>query len=210
MHILSTLRLAWRYKTLLILTLLIPPVLAAIFAINRPDTYTTSIAFTVNRINKQATTDYQFDGYYALQASDLFSETVVSWFLTPSVIVEIYDAAGVDPQVTSLNALTSRFKIKKFSSQNLVVKFTESSEDVSGKIGTAVVQTVEAKAAELNQTADRKALFEVVGGKPVTVHDSNQALLVTAVGLVIGLFLATLLIGLLNALTAPRPSPQSH
>lgn len=210
MHIFSTLRLAWRYKTLLILTLLIPPVLAAIFALNRPDTFTTSIAFTVNRINKQATADYQFDGYYALQASDLFSETVVSWFLTPSVIVEIYDAASVDPQVTSLNALTSRFKIKKYSSQNLVVKFTESSEEISTKLGNAVISTVEAKAAELNQTADRKALFEVVGGKPVTVHDSNQLVLVTAVGLVIGIFLTTLLVGLLNALTAARQNPQIH
>ncbi|MEK7632127.1 MAG: hypothetical protein AAB445_04710 [Patescibacteria group bacterium] len=208
MQILSTLRLAWRYKTLLLIVLLVPPVLAAIFALNRPETYTTSIAFTVNRINKQPTPDYQFDGYYALQASDLFSETVVSWFLTPSVIVEIYDAAGVDPQVTSLGALTSRFKIKKYSSQNLVVKFTESSEAVAGKIGTAVIATVEAKAAELNQSADRKALFEVVGAKPVTVHDSKQVPLVTAVGLVIGIFVATLLVGLLNALATARPNPQ--
>lgn len=210
MHILATLRLAWRYKTLLIVTLLVPPIIAAIFAMQRPETYTTSIAFTVNRINKQPTPDYQFDGYYALQASDLFSETVVSWFLTPSVIVDIYDRAGVDPRVTSLGSLTSRFKIKKYSSQNLVVKFTEGSQDTAVKIGDAVITTVESKAAELNQTADRKALFEVVGGKPVTVHDSKQVVLVTAVGLVVGIFLATLLIGLLNALMAPRQNPQSN
>ncbi len=210
MHILTTLRLALRYKTLLLVVLLVPPVLAGVFAMNRTDTYTTSIAFTVNRINKQPTPDYQFDGYYALQASDLFSETVVSWFLTPSVIVEIYDAAGVDPRVTSLGALTSRFKIKKYSSQNLVVKFTEATQADAVKIGSAVISTVEAKAAELNQTADRKALFEVVGGKPVTVHDSKQVVLVSVVGLVIGLFLVTLLVGLLNALAAARQHPPNQ
>lgn len=210
MQFLTTLRLALRYKTLLLVALLLPPVLAVVFAMNKADTYTTSIAFTVNRINKQATPDYQFDGYYALQASDLFSETVVSWFLTPSVIVDIYDTAGVDPRVTSLSSLTSRFKIKKFSSQNLVVKFTEATQADATKIGSAVITTVEAKAAELNQTADRKALFEVVGGKPVTVHDSKQVLLVGAVGLVIGAFLVTILVGLLNALAAARQRPQGQ
>ena len=57
MHILTTLRLALRYKTLLLVVLLVPPVLAGVFAMNRTDTYTTSIAFTVNRINKQPKPD---------------------------------------------------------------------------------------------------------------------------------------------------------
>jgi len=202
MTLTHALAVARRHKAPLLATLLLPVALAVGFALLRPVTYTTSIAFTVNRINKQPTPDYQFDGYYALQASDLFSETVVSWFLTPSVIVEIYDAAGVDPHVTSLNALTSRFKIKKYSSQNLVVKFTEASPDTAAKIAKAVIRTVESKAAELNQSADRKALFEVVGAKPVTVQDSNQLVLVGIVGLVIGLFLTTILVGLFTALAA--------
>jgi len=181
-----------------LLVLVIPIIVAIFFANSRADTYTTSISFTVNRINKQPTTEYQFDGYYALQASDLFSDTVVSWFLTPSVIVEMYDKAGLDPKLISLSSLTSRFKIKKYSSQNIVVKFVSDSTDDAAKLATAVIATVESKSAELNQSADRKALFEVIGAKPVTVQDSKQVLLVGFVGLVIGLFLNLAIFGIIR------------
>ena len=112
MQFLQTLSLAWRYRWLILAVILIPTILAVSFAATRPVSYTTSIAFTVNRINKQDVKEYQYDGYYALQASDLLSETVVSWFLTPSVIVEMYDAADVPANVTDFSSLTARFKIK--------------------------------------------------------------------------------------------------
>ncbi|MEK7518326.1 MAG: hypothetical protein AAB549_00155, partial [Patescibacteria group bacterium] len=144
--------------------------------------------------------EYQYDGYYALQASDLLSETVVSWFLTPSVIVEMYDAADVPANVTDFSSLTARFKIKKYSSQNLGVTFTSSSPSDAQKLAAAVVKTVEYKASQLNQSADRKALFEVLGSKPVTVERSRQVPLVGIVGFILGAFLAVLITGLLGAL----------
>ena len=195
MQILNSLRILTKYWWLFVLIIIIPVIIAVFFANTRADKYTTSISFTVNRINKQPTTEYQFDGYYALQASDLFSDTVVSWFLTPSVIVEMYDKAGLNPDLVSLSGLTSRFKIKKYSSQNLVVKFASASTEDSAKLATAVINIVETKSAQLNQSADRKALFEVIGAKPVTVQDSKQLPLVGFVGLVIGLFLAVIVFG---------------
>ncbi|RJO59187.1 hypothetical protein C4546_03450 [Candidatus Parcubacteria bacterium] len=200
MQLLASIKILGKYWLLFAFIILVPIAAALVFAATRPDKYTTSIAFTVNRINKQSTAEYQFDGYYALQASDLFSDTVVSWFLTPSVIVEMYDHAGLNPQVESLSSLTSRFKIKKYSSQNLVVKFSSDSPSSAEKLAQAVIDTVEAKSAQLNQSADRKALFEVIGSKPVTVKDSKQLPLVGFVGLVIGGFLAVLVFGLLRVL----------
>ncbi|MFA6042965.1 MAG: hypothetical protein WC786_04720 [Patescibacteria group bacterium] len=195
---LEPLQFAWRYKWLVVACVLVPTIAAVLFATTRPDKYTTSLAFTVNRINKQSTTEYQFDGYYALQASDLFAETVVSWFLTPSVIVEMYDRAGLDPQAESLGSLTSRFKIKKYSSQNIVVKFTSLTNQEASQLSDAVVAVVEEKAAALNQSADRKALFEVVGSKPVIVQDGKGALLAGVVGIVLGAFLSLLLLTIIR------------
>lgn len=195
---LEPVQFAWRYKWLVVICVLVPTITAILFATTRPDTYTTSLAFTVNRINKQATTEYQFDGYYALQASDLFAETVVSWFLTPSVIVEMYDRAGLDPQAESLGSLTSRFKIKKYSSQNIVVKFTSLTNEEASKLSDAVVAVVEEKAAALNQSADRKALFEAAGSKPVIVQDSKGTLLAGVVGIVLGTFLSLLFLTIIR------------
>ncbi|MDP2789577.1 MAG: hypothetical protein Q8O51_00400 [bacterium] len=208
MQFLDTISLAWRFRWLILGVILIPTILAVSFAATQPVSYSTSIAFTVNRINKQDVKEYQYDGYYALQASDLLSETVVSWFLTPSVIVEMYDAAAVPANVTDFSSLTARFKIKKYSSQNLGVTFTSSSPSDAQKLAAAVVKTVEVKASQLNQSADRKALFEVVGSKPVTVERSRQVPLVGSVGFVLGAFLAVLITGLLGALRGHKqPTP---
>jgi hypothetical protein len=210
MQFLTTISLAWRYRWLILAVILIPAVLAVAFAVTRPTSYSTSISFTVNRINKQDVKEYQYDGYYALQASDLFSETVVSWFLTPSVIVEMYDAASVPANVRDLSSLTARFKIKKYSSQNLGVTFTSSTESDAAKLAAAVVKTVEYKASQLNQSADRKALFEVVGSKPVTVERSRQVFLAGTVGFVLGAFLAVLITGLLGALRGSKQPTTSQ
>jgi hypothetical protein len=78
-----------------------------------------SVSFAVNRINSQSTAEYQYDGYYALQAADLFAQTVVSWFSTPSVLREVYDQASMDPEITTVSSLANRFKVKKYSAQNI-------------------------------------------------------------------------------------------
>ncbi|MBU0707146.1 hypothetical protein KKG41_02110 [Patescibacteria group bacterium] len=163
---------------------------AFLFSYYSPTKYKTSISFAVNRINKQETADYQFDGYYAIQASDLFSQTVVSWFYTPSVLMEIYDLAEVEPNITTLERFTNRFKTKKYSSQNIVVIFQERDHTTAEKISQSIISTVQERGAELNRTSDQKALFEIVGSTPVIVEQKPMLILNTVVGLVVGLFLS--------------------
>lgn len=162
-----------------------------------PVSYESSLSFTVNQINKQETTDYQFDGYYAIQASDLFSETIVSWFQTPSFLLEIYNRAEVDPQIESIGGFTSRFKMRKFSAQNLVLNFSEKDELTAEKLSTAIISHVEERANELNQNAERKALFEVVGSNPVIVKKEitvfEGILYGFLAGLVLGLFVVSVM-----------------
>ena len=160
-----------------------------------PVTYESSLSFTVNQINKQETQDYQFDGYYALQASDLFSDTIVSWFQTPSFLLEVYNRAGVEPNIESISSFTSRFKMRKYSAQNLVLNFSSPEKEKAEKVSAAIIEHVEERASELNQNADREALFEVIGSEPVIVKkDLTIAMGIiygAIVGLVIGLFITS-------------------
>ncbi|MDD5342391.1 MAG: hypothetical protein PHI73_03600 [Patescibacteria group bacterium] len=171
---------------------------AYVFSQYSPTYYKTSISFAVNRVNKQETAEYQFDGYYAIQASDLFSQTVVSWFYTPSVLLEIYDQAKVDPQIDSLERFTNRFKTKKYSSQNIVLTFRERDRATAEKISQSIIEVVQKRGADLNRTADQKALFEVVGSQPVIVEANPAVVLNTIVGLMLGLFLSLGLIYLVR------------
>lgn len=167
--------------------------MAVLFSYSRQTTYTSSISFAVNRINKQET-QYYDDSYYGIQAADLFSQTVISWFMTPSVLLEIYDQSGVDPKITTIEKFTSRFKTKKYSAQNIVVKFTERDRETAEKISDAAVLVMESKAADLNRSANNKALFEIVAAKPVIVENRINIYLVGAIGLVVGFLLSIVLV----------------
>lgn len=184
-------------------------IIGALFASTTKVNYQSSISFTVNEINKQDTTQYQYDGYYALQASDLFSDTIVSWFQTPSFLLDIYTLAKVDPVVKSLDSFTSRFKMRKYSSQNLVLKFTAPDESTAKKLSAAIVSHVEEESQQLNQNAHNEALFQVVGSQPVIVKSQLTVTKGILYGFVAGILLfvfAAALIGSFKKLDSETTS----
>ncbi|MBU0598220.1 hypothetical protein KKF61_04485 [Patescibacteria group bacterium] len=179
-----------KYRWFIVIATLVAVGASIVFSYIKPVYYDTSISFAINRVNKQETQDYQFDGYYAIQASDLFSQTVMSWFMTPSVLLEMYELAGIDPQISTIEELTSRFKAKKFSPQNIVIRYKERDQKTAENIAQAIITTVEEMAAESNQTSDHKSLFMVVGSKPVVVEKKPVIWLNGVIGLASGLVIS--------------------
>lgn len=175
-----------KYRWLIAIFTTIGLASALVFSLLRPAYYDTSLAFSINRINLQTTEDYQYDGYYAIQASDLFSQTVMSWLMTPSVLLEIYQKAQIDPQISSLEEISSRFKAKKYSPQNIVIRYKERDHQTADKIAQAITTVVEEKAVLANKTSEQKALFEVAGTSPVIVERKPVIWLNTLIGLVTG------------------------
>ncbi|MFA5135591.1 MAG: hypothetical protein WC505_07460 [Patescibacteria group bacterium] len=159
-----------KYRWLLVALTAVAVAISVIFSVLKPIEYDSSISFSINRINQQPTEDYQYDGYYAIQASDLFSQTVMSWMMTPSVLLEIYERAGIDPMITSIERFTSRFKTNKYSPQNIVVRFSERDRETAEKIARAIIEIIEEKGAVANQTSEQEAFFVVDGATPVIVE----------------------------------------
>ncbi|MBI5467103.1 MAG: hypothetical protein HY975_02720 [Candidatus Kerfeldbacteria bacterium] len=183
-------KIYWAQRWFIFVLTGIAVVAAVAIAATRPVMTGVSMSFAINRTNKEATTQYQYDGYYALQASDLFAQTVVSWFSTPSVLREVYDQANLDPEIQSLNSLPSRFSVKKYSAQNIVVRYTERDDERANKLADALKTVMEDKASQLNQTTDGKSIFEIVAGAPVVAAAHPNIWLAGAVALVLGLALA--------------------
>lgn len=200
----------WSRRRGLGMTVIMLVIVAAyLWSYLQPTNYTTSISFAVNRVNKEETADYQYDGYYALQASDLFSETVVSWLQTPSILVKIYERAGVvKASNTPIRSLTSRFKTKKFAAQNIVVSYSSSSSEEASKLATAMTEEIADRTAKANRTVQDKALFEVQAARSVIVKVEVNPILVGLVSLIVGIALAAFLVPLVEYLSAaPRQSP---
>ncbi|MFH0828649.1 MAG: hypothetical protein V1907_00495 [Candidatus Kerfeldbacteria bacterium] len=173
----------------------------------RPVHYSTSISFAVNRINKEQTAEYQYDGYYALQAADLFSQTVISWLQTPSVVVSIFDRAGIYVSPDSLRSLPSRFKAKKYSAQNIVVTYSTPTEEEGKKLATALSDEIASRSSTVDRNADNKAIFEVVPSKPVIVLAKPNPLLIGIGSLIVAVTLALFLVPLVEYLSVVPRQP---
>lgn len=151
--------------------------------------YAASLSLTVNRVNKKTTADYEYDGYYAIQASDLVAQTVLSWFLTPSTLLEFYERAGIDAHITSLSGAVSRFRARKYAAQNIVVQFSDPERDRVEKLAIAIGEVVQERGEALNKDAEGKAIFDVVPAKAVIVERRPNVPLTVAAAAVIALLI---------------------
>lgn len=194
MELRDYLKVYWKQRWLIVVIVMVTTGTALLVASTRPVRIGVSISFAINRINREATTQYQYDGYYALQAADLFAQTVISWFSTPSVLLEVYQQGNIDPAIQSISNLPSRFTVRKYSAQNIVVKYTESDQARAEKVAASLITVMASKASKMNQTSEGKSLFEIVGGVPAIAPATPNLGLLVAVAAVLsfalGLFVA--------------------
>src|SRR3989304_5680738 len=94
MTLFAFLKIINQNKIRIIAIALIVGILSVLIAQFLPAKYDASVALNVIRVNREETSDYQYDGFYAIQASNLFAETIVSWLETPAVVKENYEQSG--------------------------------------------------------------------------------------------------------------------
>ncbi len=164
-----------------------------------PIVYDASVAVTIVRLNEPATSDYQYDAYYAMQATDLVAQTVVSWFGTPSFVSEVYTKAGFDPAIRSVDEVARRFRPKKASNQNVLIHFSDESRSTAEHLATAIVATLEERVPSLVRSVENAPSFGVEADAPVIVERKPKPGLTTTIGgvagILVGLFIATAIEG---------------
>lgn len=178
----TTIRDLARYRIIFIVFVIIVTGASYWLSVAQQPKYVTSLSIAVNRIHRQETAQYQYDGYYAIQASDLFSQTILSWFLTPSVLLEVYERANVDPQISSLSALVGRFRARKLSPQNLVVQFTDPNKADAQKIADSIAAVMKKRGSAINQNDQGEPIFEALPALPVIVESKPNVVVNTLAG----------------------------
>jgi capsular polysaccharide biosynthesis protein len=202
-------RTSRRSIALAILFIIIVTLTTMLVSMRAKPKFVTSLSITVDRANRQTSAEYQYDGYYAIQASDLFSQTILSWFLTPSTLLEFYQRAGLDANIESLGGLIGRFRARKISAQNITVQFSEPERARAEALAQAIGDVVKERGESLNQDSEGQALFEVTPANPVIVETKPNVLLATAAAFLASLALAFLVIALRRTLEA-QPNENRH
>jgi capsular polysaccharide biosynthesis protein len=180
--------------TPLIIRSLIFSVIVAVFAAGvafvLPSTYQATLSFTVTRTAGQVTEDYQFDGFYAIQAAELYAKNVMSWLITPAVVRQMHEAAEMP--ITEAEAITiaRKWRPKQLSAQVVNVAITGDDEMALRQLAMGVIAVIEERAA-LSSDLIGTSRYIVEGEDPIVIDASTSPLVA---GLVAGI--AALIIAL--------------
>lgn len=180
-------------KWFILLMTVVTGVAALTFSLVRPETYKTVVSFEVELVNRPVTPDYQYGAYYDLKASELYVQHLMSLFVTPAAVEQVYQSAGFGYTIDSLSRFTNRFSTKQFSSQNFSVQFTDYHRDSAEKLAAAVTDVVVKNAAVSGKVNDQQ-LFTVNAYPAVIAPSEVNPTVVTIVGVLAGLLGSIILV----------------
>lgn len=177
----------------IILVTILVGVVGLIFSIVRPVSYKAVASFEVNFVNRPNVEEYQYGAYYELKAAEIYTQHLMSLFVTPAVVAEVYEAADMGYEIDSIPRFTSRFQAKQYSAQNFAVIFKDYNQDVAMSLAQAI-GTVVSEHAGTSGSINDKAVFSVTALKPVVAVAEMEIWMVTVVGALAGLILSLILV----------------
>lgn len=133
-----------------------------------PVSYDVSLALNIERKTNDTGQFYTYDGYYAIQATELFGKSVASWFVTPDFVEDVLrnaDKSDINklsvkdfrrvftPEQVSASVVEVRFGVDKVELGNTLTESISSSiisymenrgiKDYNVFVGTPVVRKVD-------------------------------------------------------------------
>lgn len=178
-----------KHRQIIITISVLTAVVTFIFTVRQSPYYNSSLALLVSNNQIQDTTDYRFDGYYTIQATDLFSNTVEAWFKSPEIVKAIYEKAKVDLDKSNIKNLTKIFKAEKLAPHYVEVRYRTNNEGEAARLASAVGEVLSEKAKILGEISKNGASFSIRSEQPVVALVKPPLVANTIVGLVFGFFL---------------------
>ena len=183
---------ALKYRAVLIFALLVA-LATGLFTWQKGERHNVSLSVTVSRLGTQPASDYKYDNYYAVKASNEFGDTVAGWFKTPEMTVAVYKKAYLKLASSNLSGLARRFSASKISPNVVDVRFSVKTEEEGKNLAQAMAGALREKADSLNLISGQGIAFAVMAGEPVIVENTGviwwNALAGLLAGLVLGFFI---------------------
>lgn len=125
-------------------------------------------SYLVSLAERENPSEYTFDGYYAIQATDLFTATVAKWISTPEVIRAAYEEAGLsDGLGRDPRELTRSIRADKTAPQLIEVTIHATSEDKALGLAEALMAVMDRNIDQYHDQGIPALTFRVVATKPL-------------------------------------------
>lgn len=151
-----------------------------------------NLMINISREGVQETQDYRYDDFYRLQADERFSDTVVRWIASPSIINEIKNKSEIDE--------IPKIKARRLSSQMIEIIFEVKDVEQAKKISSAITSVLNQQSKKLNEKQNSKSWFLIISN-PVEVLDGKIKFgIIFFASLMLGLFFAVMGVTIKNYL----------
>lgn len=147
-------------------------------------THEVHFSYLVSLQERSPSSQYQFDGYYALQAIELFTETLSKWVITPEVLVEAYQRAQVPLPGLSQRQLQAGVSAEQAAPQLVHVVIRNQNVEYAKKVAAALDTTIQEKVTLYQEQGTPAVQFKIVATKPWAGKSSlNNVLILVATAL---------------------------
>lgn len=125
-------------------------------------------SYLVSLSQRDNVNEYRFDGFYALQATDLFAATLAKWAAAPEVVVEAYQEAGLEIPSEDPRTLTRAIRAEKVAPQLVAVTVRGSSREVAEALAAGLQDVIKENVAAYHAQGVPAVQFRVVATQPWT------------------------------------------
>lgn len=131
-------------------------------------THEVHFSYLVSLSQRDNVNEYRFDGFYALQATDLFAATLAKWAATPEVVVKAYQEAGLEIPSEDPRSLTRAIRAEKVAPQLIAVTVRDQSREVAQALAAGLQDVIEENVAAYHAQGVPAVQFRVVTTQPWT------------------------------------------
>ena len=128
-----------------------------------PDSYDVSLTLDVNRVEESSDEYFTYEGFYAIQTSELFAEVVSNWFTSPNFVVDVLERAEIDTSEGNVKDFRGYFASEQLASNLVEVRWgVDSPED-----GDSITESIRVEIDERLSENSEYEQFEVLANNPV-------------------------------------------
>ncbi|MFA7309093.1 MAG: Wzz/FepE/Etk N-terminal domain-containing protein [Patescibacteria group bacterium] len=178
-----------RRLLLIILIVVVITGAASYYSLNQKESFQTSAIITV-QAKRENSTQYQYSSFYAIQASELFINTIIGWIRSTSFVSDVYAKSGISVESGKLNALSKSIYTQKIPPQNISLIVSNSNKKQAEEVASNIIKTVEERIAQLGKLDQASTDFEIVSSQLITTPVQQNTLLTIFVAFIISLILA--------------------
>lgn len=108
-----------------------------------PPTYEVHFSYTISLSQREAEGEFRFDGFYALQATELFARTVAGWSRSPELIMRAHELAGLASPPVSLREVRKLVRAEQVAPQLVEVSVQHTKKEDAEKLARGLVAAVQ-------------------------------------------------------------------